>query len=156
MTDLRYTFNNPSSSFDFKNALHDWNIQRVTKFDEIFSNNDLTDCEKYELYVVCSSANISFILSDHSPNPVSHSSHSNSTHEYLRNSRSNTGTMHGQINRVCFEIISALGNVSHLGNVDVRLEPAMMLFGSLWRVSQVTKHLISCVVKTLLFGIPRS
>ena len=153
MTDLSYTFNNPSSSFDFKNALHDWNIQRVTKFDEIFSNNDLTDCEKYELYVVCSSANLFFHFVTQ---PRISFSHNNSTHKYLRNSRSNTGTMHGQINRVCFEMISALGNVSHLGNVDVRLEPAMMLFGSLWRVSQVTKHLISCVVKTLLFGIPRS
>ena len=152
MTDLSYTFNNPSSSFDFKNALHDWNIQRVTKFDEIFSNNDLTDCEKYELYVVCSSANLFFHFVTQ---PRISFSHNNSTQEYLRNSRSNTGTMYGQIDRVYFKVPTARG-VTQLVNVDVRLEPAMMLFGSLWRVSQVTKHLISCVVKTLLFGIPRS
>ena len=53
MTDLRYTFNNPSYSFDFKN-LYGWNIEIVSNFGEIFSNNDLTDCEKYELYSVWS------------------------------------------------------------------------------------------------------
>ena len=49
VTDLRYIFYDISSSFDSEN-IHGWNIQEVSEFDNIFSDTDLTACQKYVLY----------------------------------------------------------------------------------------------------------
>ena len=70
--------------------------------------------------------------------------------------RNTSCMMCGQISRVYFKIITALGNVSHLGTVDVKLEEARTLYGLRWRAGQVMKPPISDVVKTLLFGMSQN
>ncbi len=49
VTDLSYTFYGISSSFDPEN-IQGWNIREVSSLESSFSNSDLTECEKYELY----------------------------------------------------------------------------------------------------------